>query len=188
MQSCLTSDTGTCGCLGRSDQPPPSPPQPAPGNPVVLIATSHGDITVELFKDRAPGVRREFPASTWQTGFYAGTIFHRVIPGFMIQGGGFTPEMVEKGTRPPILNEATNGLNNVRGTVAMARTQALRSATSQFYINVCRQSRQAGSSRLFARRLRLRGVRARADRDGGGGPHRRGTPTDDRRPARRRSG
>ena len=65
----------------------------------------------------------------------------------MIQGGGFTPGMVEKGTRPPILNEATNGLNNVRGTLAMARTQALRSATAQFYINVCRQSRQARSSR-----------------------------------------
>jgi cyclophilin family peptidyl-prolyl cis-trans isomerase len=69
-------------------------------------------------------------------GFFPGTLFHRVVPGFMIQGGGFTPGMVEKGTRPPILNEATNGLSNVRGTLAMARTQALRSATSQFYINV----------------------------------------------------
>jgi cyclophilin family peptidyl-prolyl cis-trans isomerase len=114
---------------------PPSPPQPAPGNPVVLISTSQGDITVELFKDRAPVSVANF-LEYLSDGFYAGTIFHRVIPSFMIQGGGFTPELVEKGTRPPIMNEATNGLNNVRGTVAMARTQALRSATSQFYINV----------------------------------------------------
>ena len=114
---------------------PPPPPQPAPGNPVVLISTSQGDMTVELFKDRAPVSVANFLEYV-ADGFYAGTIFHRVIPSFMIQGGGFTPELVEKGTRPPILNEATNGLNNVRGTVAMARTQALRSATSQFYINV----------------------------------------------------
>jgi cyclophilin family peptidyl-prolyl cis-trans isomerase len=116
-------------------QPAPSAPQPAPGNPVVLIATSLGEITVELFKDRAPVSVGNFLEYASE-GFYAGTIFHRVIPGFMIQGGGFTPEMVEKSTRPPILNEATNGLNNVRGTVAMARTQALRSATSQFFINI----------------------------------------------------
>ena len=116
-------------------QAAPSSLEPAPGNPVVLISTTLGDITVELFKDRAPvsvGNFLEYVTS----GFYEGTIFHRVMPGFMIQGGGFTPEMVEKGTREPILNEATNGLNNVRGTLAMARTQALRSATSQFYINV----------------------------------------------------
>ena len=116
-------------------QPAPSSLQPAPGNPVVLISTTLGDITVELFKDRAPvSVANCLEYVT--SGFYEGTIFHRVVPGFMIQGGGFTPEMVEKGTREPILNEATNGLNNVRGTLAMARTQALRSATSQFYINV----------------------------------------------------
>ena len=151
---------------------PPSPPQPAPGNPVVLISTSQGDITVELFKDRAPVSVANFLEYV-SDGFYAETIFHRVIPSFMIQGGGFTPGMVEKGTRPPILNEATNGLNNVRGTVAMARTQALRSATSQFYINVSDNRRQTRSSRLFARRLRLRGVRAGAHRDGRGGPHRR---------------
>jgi cyclophilin family peptidyl-prolyl cis-trans isomerase len=114
---------------------PPPPLQPAPGNPLVLISTTHGDITAELFKDRAPVSVANFLEYV-ADGFYAGTIFHRVIPKFMIQGGGFTPELVEKTTRPPILNEATNGLNNVRGTLAMARTQALRSATAQFFINV----------------------------------------------------
>ena len=114
---------------------PPSPPQPAPGNPVVVVSTSLGDITLELFKDRAP-VSVENLLQYVSDGFYTGTIFHRVIPSFMIQGGGFEPGMIEKPTRPPILNEATNGLRNVRGTVGMARTRALRSATSQFYINV----------------------------------------------------
>ena len=114
---------------------PPSPPQPAPGNPVAVISTSVGDITIELFKDRAPVSVENFLQYVSE-GFYPGTIFHRVIPSFMIQGGGFLPGMIEKNTRPPILNEATNGLHNLRGTVGMARTRALRSATSQFYINV----------------------------------------------------
>ena len=114
---------------------PPTVPQPAPGNPVVLISTTLGDITVELFKERAPVSVDNFLQYVAE-GFYPGTIVHRVIPGFMIQGGGFLAGMVEKTTRPPILNEATNGLSNVRGTLGMARTQALRSATAQFYINV----------------------------------------------------
>lgn len=108
---------------------------PAPGNPVVVMATTAGDITVELFKDRAPVSVENFLQYVAE-GFYEGTIFHRIIPGFMIQGGGFTPDLVEKPTRPPIRNEATNGLSNARGTLAMARTQALRSATAQFFINV----------------------------------------------------
>jgi cyclophilin family peptidyl-prolyl cis-trans isomerase len=108
---------------------------PAPGNPVAVISTSHGDITVELFKDRAPASVENFIQYA-ADGFYEGTVFHRVIPGFMIQAGGFTPEMVEKPTRAPIRNEAANGLHNIRGTLAMARTRALRSATSQFFINV----------------------------------------------------
>ena len=113
----------------------PQPATPAPGNPTVLISTSLGDITVELYNDRAPVSVQNFLQYV-NEGFYPGTIFHRVISGFMIQGGGFTADMVEKPTRPPIRNEATNGLNNVRGTLAMARTEALRSATAQFFINV----------------------------------------------------
>jgi peptidyl-prolyl cis-trans isomerase A (cyclophilin A) len=115
---------------------PASPPlQAAPGNPVVVISTTAGDITLELFKERAPVSVENFLQYV-ADGFFPGTIFHRVIPNFMIQGGGFEPGMIEKSTRPPILNEATNGLSNVRGMVGMARTRALRSATSQFYINV----------------------------------------------------
>jgi peptidyl-prolyl cis-trans isomerase A (cyclophilin A) len=115
--------------------PPPAVPQPAPGNPVVLISTTHGNVTVELFKDRAPVSVENFLQYV-ADGFYAGTLFHRVMPGFMIQGGGFTKGMAEKPTRAAILNEAANRLSNVRGTVAMARTLALRSATAQFFINV----------------------------------------------------
>jgi peptidyl-prolyl cis-trans isomerase B (cyclophilin B) len=109
--------------------------QPAPGNPVALISTSMGEITVELFKEQAPVSVENFLQYVTE-GFYPGTIFHRVVKGFVIQGGGYTVGMKEKPTRPPIQNEATNGLKNVRGTLAMARTQTLRSATSQFYINV----------------------------------------------------
>lgn len=108
---------------------------PAPGNPVVLVETSLGDFTVELFQDRAPVSTANFLQYV-ADGFYRGTIFHRIVPGFVIQGGGFTPNMEEKPTRPPIQNEATNGLRNLRGTVSMARTRALRSATSQFYVNL----------------------------------------------------
>ena len=116
--------------------PVPAPaPTPAPGNPVVVVSTSLGDITLELFKDRAPVSVENFLQYA-RDGFYEGTIFHRVKADFMIQAGGFTPEMFEKPTRPPIQNEATNGLKNARGTLAMARTRALRSATSQFYINL----------------------------------------------------
>lgn len=114
---------------------PAAPLQPAPGNPVVVIDTSAGTITAELFKDRAPVSVENFLQYV-RDGHYAGTIWHRVVSGFMIQGGGYTAEMVEKGTRPPIQNEATNGLSNRRGTLAMARLQSARSATAQFYINV----------------------------------------------------
>ena len=110
-------------------------PTPAPGNPVVVMTTSMGDVTFELFKDKAPVSVENFLQYA-ADGHYEGTIFHRVKAGFMIQGGGYTTVMAEKPTRPPILNEATNGLRNTRGTLAMARMRALRSATSQFYVNV----------------------------------------------------
>jgi len=123
--------------LGLLQQKPAAPPplQPAPGNPVVVIDTSTGPITIELFKDQAPVSVANFLQYV-QQGFYAGTIWHRVVPGYVIQGGGYTPDLGEKPTRPPIQNEATNGLSNRKGTVAMARTRAARSATSQFFINL----------------------------------------------------
>jgi cyclophilin family peptidyl-prolyl cis-trans isomerase len=113
----------------------PATPQPAPGNPIVVVSTSFGDITLELFKDKAPVSVGNFLGYAAE-GFYTGTIFHRVVSGFVVQGGGFTPKLQEKPTREPIQNEATNGLRNLRGTVAMARAERLRSATSQFYFNV----------------------------------------------------
>ena len=105
------------------------------GNPVVIISTSKGDIKVELFKNEAPVTVENF-LSYVNDGFYDGTIFHRVIPNFMVQGGGFTPDFVQKPTKAPIKNEANNGLKNDRGTLAMARTQVVDSATSQFFINI----------------------------------------------------
>jgi len=114
---------------------PAGPLQPAPGNPVAVIETSAGSIAVELYKDRAPVSVENFLEYA-RDGHYSGTIFHRVVPGYVIQGGGYTKDMVEKPTRPPIQNEATNGLSNRRGTLAMARTRSARSATSQFYINL----------------------------------------------------
>ena len=112
-----------------------APFQPAPGNPVVVIETSAGSIVVELFKDRAPVSVDNF-LQYMRDHHYDGTIFHRVVPGYVIQGGGYTPELVERPTRPPIQNEATNGLLNRRGTVSMARLTSARSATAQFFINL----------------------------------------------------
>lgn len=104
-------------------------------NPVVLMKTSMGDLKIELDPKKAPITVKNFLEYV-KSGFYAGTIFHRVIPGFMIQGGGFTAEMQEKKTRSPIKNEAGNGLKNDRGTIAMARMPNPDSATAQFFINV----------------------------------------------------
>jgi cyclophilin family peptidyl-prolyl cis-trans isomerase len=114
---------------------PAAPPQAAPGNPVAVIVTSAGTITVELYKDRAPVSVENFLQYA-RDGLYDGTIFHRVVAGYVIQGGGYTRDLAEKPTRPPIQNEATNGLSNRRGTLAMARLRSARSATSQFYINL----------------------------------------------------
>lgn len=115
--------------------PATQPPTPAPGDPVVVLDTTAGSITIELLAQQAPDSVANFLEYV-KDGFYDGTIFHRVLPGMVIQGGGYTPELVEKATRPPVRNEATNGLRNTRGTVAMARTRAVRSATSQFFINL----------------------------------------------------
>lgn len=103
-------------------------------NPVVTIATSKGDIVVELYAKQAPITVANFLAYT-EDGFYNGKIFHRVIPRFMIQGGGLTQEMVNKLSKKPIKNESTNKLRNKRGTIAMARKNPPDSATSQFFIN-----------------------------------------------------
>jgi cyclophilin family peptidyl-prolyl cis-trans isomerase len=107
----------------------------AGANPVVVMETTMGTITIELNREKAPVSVENFLQYV-KAGHYNGTIFHRVIPGFMIQGGGFTPDMTQKPTRDPIQNEATNKLSNARGTIAMARTGEVRSATAQFFINV----------------------------------------------------
>ena len=104
-------------------------------NPKVVIETWEGKIVIELFSDKAPETVKNFLTYV-DAKFYNGTIFHRVIPNFMIQGGGFTPGMKEKPTRLPVKNEADNGLKNLRGTIAMARTGDPHSATAQFFINV----------------------------------------------------
>jgi len=101
----------------------------------VLMKTNKGDITLELYPSKAPVTVKNFLGYV-KDGFYNGTIFHRVIPDFMIQGGGLSAEMHEKGAKAQIKNEAANGLKNLRGTMAMARTSDVDSATCQFFINL----------------------------------------------------
>lgn len=108
-------------------------------NTIIDMKISMGNIEIELFNDKAPVSAKNFENYV-KSNFYAGTIFHRVIPGFMIQGGGMDANMIEKATKAPIINEANNGLKNVRGTLAMARTSDPNSATSQFFINVADNS------------------------------------------------
>lgn len=136
--------TGTAACEAAST--PPAPPAPAsqpdaqaqapaaPASNRVRIETSRGTIVVELNPQAAPITVENFLAYV-NEGFYDGTIFHRVIPNFMIQGGGLTPDMRQKPTRGGIRNESRNGLKNLRGAIAMARTAAPDSATAQFFIN-----------------------------------------------------
>ena len=107
----------------------------AQDNPVVVLETSLGSMTIELYRDRAPITVENFLRYA-EGGFFEGTVFHRVIPNFMIQGGGLTPTLVEKETAEPIRNEAGNGLTNDRGTISMARTSVVDSATAQFFINL----------------------------------------------------
>jgi cyclophilin family peptidyl-prolyl cis-trans isomerase len=102
---------------------------------MITIKTNHGDISVELFDDKAPISCDNFRQYA-RDGHFAGTVFHRVIPNFMIQGGGMDDSMTSKPTREPIKNEADNGVSNTRGTLAMARTMVVDSATSQFFINL----------------------------------------------------
>ena len=102
---------------------------------MIRFITNHGNIDIELDFDKAPATAQNFEQYA-KDGFYNGTIFHRVIPGFMIQGGGHTADLKEKPTREPIANEAHNGLKNLRGSIAMARTSNPHSATAQFFINL----------------------------------------------------
>ena len=104
-------------------------------NPQVELKTNLGIITVELYPEKAPQTVKNFLQYV-QSDFYKGTVFHRVIPGFMIQGGGFSPDFTQQPTRDPVRNEAANGLKNETGTIAMARTPDPHSATAQFFINV----------------------------------------------------
>lgn len=104
-------------------------------SPQVVLETSKGTIVIELDADKAPQTVENFLGYV-ESGFYDGTSFHRVIPGFMVQGGGFTADLGHKTTRAPIQNESKNGLSNLRGTIAMARTNDPHSATSQFFINL----------------------------------------------------
>jgi cyclophilin family peptidyl-prolyl cis-trans isomerase len=120
----------TSGAVGASAQ----------DNPVVVMETTLGNITIELLADAAPITVENFVQYA-NDGFFAGTVFHRVIPGFMIQGGGLTANLSEKTTRAPIRNEADNGVTNARGTISMARTNVVDSATSQFFISTVDNAR-----------------------------------------------
>jgi cyclophilin family peptidyl-prolyl cis-trans isomerase len=122
------------GPAGAEDAKPAATTQ-SKETTLVRIETSKGDIVVALDEKNAPLTTANFLQYV-DDGFFDGTVFHRVIPDFMIQGGGFTPDMVQKDTRDPIKNEATNGLANERGTIAMARTNVVDSATAQFFINL----------------------------------------------------
>jgi len=150
-------------------------------NPLVRMTTSAGVIDIEVFPDEAPETAANFLAYV-DAGFYDGTIFHRVIPGFVIQGGGFTPGMRQKQTRAPIQNEADNGLKNLTGTLSMARTGDPHSATSQFFINLAdnafldyqAKNQQGWGYAVFAKVVKgMNAVNAIAKvKTGGNGPYR----------------
>lgn len=131
----LSAALSLAALLGTAQDQAPAPAAPAAAKPVaVVIATSMGDITVQLDAEKAPVTVSNFLAYV-DAKFYDGTVFHRVIPNFMIQGGGFDETLSQKKTHAPIKNEAANGLKNSRGTIAMARTMIVDSATAQFFIN-----------------------------------------------------
>jgi cyclophilin family peptidyl-prolyl cis-trans isomerase len=126
----LLSQFAAAKPVPRKDNEPADPARPR-----VALDTNHGKVVVELYADKAPNTVKNFLQYV-DDRFYEGTIFHRVIKDFMIQGGGHVPGLTEKQGRAAIRNESANGLSNVRGTIAMARTQDPHSATSQFFINV----------------------------------------------------
>ena len=128
-----TAPTKAAKPAAKPAEKPAAPTTPAAA-PKVLLKTSAGDITIELYPDKAPKSVENFLAYV-KSGFYDGTLFHRVIADFMIQGGGFTKDLRQKPTRAAIPIESKNGLSNLRGTVAMARTADPNSATAQFFIN-----------------------------------------------------
>jgi peptidyl-prolyl cis-trans isomerase A (cyclophilin A)/peptidyl-prolyl cis-trans isomerase B (cyclophilin B) len=146
------AQTGTAPAKPAAKQPAkaaPAKPKPADKTAPaaekvtgskVLLKTNMGDIVIELYPDKAPKSVENFLAYV-NSGFYDGTIFHRVIDNFMVQGGGFTRELRQKPTKPAITNEAKNGLSNLKGTVAMARTSDPNSATAQFFINIADNQR-----------------------------------------------
>jgi cyclophilin family peptidyl-prolyl cis-trans isomerase len=130
--------TMACTVAARAaDEKAPADKAKEKGNPMVILTTTMGDIKVELYPDKAPITVKNF-LDYAKAGYYDGTTFHRVIPNFMVQGGGITPDMQDKtaGRMAAIKNESSNGLKNELGTLAMARTSAPDSATSQFFINV----------------------------------------------------
>ena len=154
-------------------------------HPRVRIATNMGDMVLELDREKAPKTVENFLTYV-NEGFYDGTIFHRVIDGFMIQGGGFTPDFQKKDTHAPIRNEADNGLRNKIGTIAMARTGDPHSATAQFFINVANNSfldfrektQRAWGYTVFGRVVQGMPVvdKIRRSKTGSGGPFRKDVP------------
>ena len=126
----------------------PTVSEAAADNPRVVMETSMGTMVIELYPDKAPITVKNF-LDYVDAGFYNGTIFHRVIPGFVLQGGGFDAEMEKKNNNAPIKNEADNGLRNLRATLSMARTSQINSATSQFFINLKNNSNLDHGSRDF---------------------------------------
>ncbi|MBN2707149.1 MAG: peptidyl-prolyl cis-trans isomerase [Deltaproteobacteria bacterium] len=134
-----------CTCFsGTAD----SAPAAAPENPKVVMETTLGTMVIELFPDKAPISVENFLKYV-DSGFYNGCIFHRIVPGFVILGGGFDKDMNKKETLEPIKNEADNGLKNLRATLSMARTPQVNSATSQFFINLKNNSALDHGSRDF---------------------------------------
>ena len=129
--ACLACLLAVVGSASGAEPKAPA----APASPHVLFETSKGNFTIELYPDKAPKTVENFLQYV-KSGFFDGTIFHRVIPDFMIQGGGFTADMTQKPTKAPVMNEADNRLLNERGTLAMARTGDPHSATAQFFVNL----------------------------------------------------